>query len=318
MYCKKCGKEIAEGKAFCQYCGEPAGTGTGSALPAASFGIAPQEKKKKHRMPFAIIALLFAAGIGAALFLAKDGSRYKKIMKQVKQYLEEGDYEEALAGCEEAIELKEAYAEAYLISADIYMEEEAYGDAVRILQRGRKAVEDKFEDEVDEKLEEVYQAQAKALAGMWKLDYNLANLIPEEYGGGLFLELNAEIPIVLEITEDGIMNFSVEKEYFAGAQGWLSSAANGIATIYAKNPIAGKLAGKLADMLTGLLIDNIGVVYVYEVEEGNLHCVWQGEGAGEEIYAFEINGSTLTFLEEQTPGADTYYLKFPLTLERIY
>lgn len=318
--CTKCGKEIAEGTAFCQNCGEPAGVG--GRLPASSLENTPQKKKKKSIIPVILLVLVIVAGgIGAALYFTGDSYRCKKSIEMVEQYLEEGDYEEALACCEEVLELDDQYVDAYLISADIYIELEAYGEAADILEKGSKAVKDRDElqEQLEEKLDDVYRAQAKALIGVWKLNYNLADLIPEQYSG--LLDLNAEIPILLEIREDGIMYFSVDKEYFAGAQEWLSSAASMLAAAYTKLPVvsdlAGNMAGNFADILTGLLIDNIGVTYFYEVKESALHCVWSEEGSAEEIYAFEIDGSTLTFLEEQTPGVESYYLKFPLALERI-
>lgn len=317
MYCGKCGKQAGEGTAFCPYCGEALGAGRGTPL-AAAFESASGNKKKKSIMPAVFLAaLLIAGGIGAALYFTSDGYKCKKRIEQAEQYLEEGGYEEALACCGEALELDDEYADAYLISADIYIELEAYGKAAKILEKGRKAVKDKDElcSLLEEKLDEVYLEQAEALVGVWMLNYHLADLIPEEYGS--LFDLDMEIPILLEIREDGVMYFSVENEFFAGAQSFLSTAANVLVTSYVKLPFVGKMAGNFTDIITGLLIENIGVTYKYEVKEGVLHCVWTGEDASEEIYAFEIDGGTLTFLEERTPEVESYYLKFPLTLERV-
>ena len=147
MYCRNCGKQAGEGTAFCPYCGEALGAGGGTPL-AAAFESASGNKKKKSVMPAVFLAaLLIAGGIGAALYFTGDGYKCKKSIEQAEQYLEEGGYEEALACCGEALELDDEYADAYLISADIYIELEAYGKAAKILEKGRKAVKDK--DELD-------------------------------------------------------------------------------------------------------------------------------------------------------------------------
>lgn len=297
---------------FCRHCGEPV---KAKEMPLASpFQNTLQKKEKKNPLPIIVLLLLFAAGgMGAALYLTGNSYHCKKNIEQAEQYLEEGEYEEALACCEEALELNEQCVDAYLVSADIYIELDSYGKAAGILEKGRKKVKD--QDPLDEKLEEVYRAQAKALIGTWKLNYNLINLIPEEYRG--LLNLDMEVPILLEIRADGVMYFSVEQEYFAGAQEALSSIVNAAVTAYVKLPFVGGAAGHFSELLTGLLIDNIGITYTYEVKEDVLHCIWLGEDAAEETYAFEIDGTTLTILEEQTPGANSYYLKFPLTLKKL-
>lgn len=317
MYCRKCGKQVTEGTAFCPCCGEALGAEGRTSLSAA-FESGPENKKKKSIMLVIFLAaLLIVGGIGATLYFTGDGYKCKKNIEQAEQYLEKGEYEEALACCEEAIKLDDQYVDAYLISADIYTELDAYGEAAKILEKGKKAAEDKDElcDRLEEKLDEVYLEQAKALVGVWKLNYHLADLIPEEYGS--LFDLDMEVPILLEIREDGAMYLSVEKEFFAGAQSLLSTGANILATFYAKIPFAGEMAGNFTDIITGLLIENIGITYMYKVKEDVLHCVWSGEDAAEEAYTFEIDGDTLTFLEERTPGVESYYLKFPLTLERV-
>ncbi len=317
MYCGKCGKEIGAGGSFCPHCGAPAKKSEENTV---SVQAVSQEKEKKagkkgKYIGFCLVLVLLIAGAGG-LYLYFTGSSYKcrKLLEQAETYLEEGKYREALECCENMINLDDQCVEAYEKSADIYVAMDAYMDAIEILKDGQKVL-NAHEELLEEKLKEVYQKEAKRLEGVWTLNYNLGDLIPEDYGD--LLGVNIQIPILMEIGGDGVIWFSVEKEYFAGAQSTLSSAASALCTVFLKVPFLGNLAGRLTEFLTGLLIDNVGVSYSYEVKNGVLYCTWSGEDPVVERYEFAIDGDTLIILEELTEGEDSYYLRFPLTLQRV-
>lgn len=316
MFCGKCGKETGAG-GFCPHCGAAVKKSEGNVTPVPVTTREKERKagkKGKHIGHYLILMLLIVGAGGLYLYFIGDSYRCRKFLKQAEAYLEEGKYQEALKYCESAIDLDDQCVEAYQKSADIYVAMDAYGDAIEILKDGQKVLDDK-EEFLEKKLEEVYQKEAKCLEGVWTLDYNLGDLIPEGYGD--LLGVDIQVPILMEIGGDGIIWFSVEKEYFAGAQSTLSSAAQMLCTVYTKIPFLGNLAGKVTDFLTGLLIDNVGVSYSYQAKNGVLYCTWSGDDAAEEMYEFVIDGDNLIFLGELTEGEDSYYLQFPLTLQRV-
>lgn len=86
MYCKKCGKEIQDGAAFCKFCGGrikeegSAGTGSGAFTPMQPLPVAPlpgmpqnEPQKRKKAAPVsvpnfgliltAVIVVVIAAGL---------------------------------------------------------------------------------------------------------------------------------------------------------------------------------------------------------------------------------------------------------------
>lgn len=313
MYCIKCGKEIKPEGGFCRHCGTPVGKRRENADSAPPFLQEKKRKQGKSRGIFLVFALvLFAGAGGGILYFSSDGYKCGKSLEQAKIHLEEGEYQEALKYCKQAVELDDQYIEAYQKSADIYMAMDAYQDAIEILEDGLETTGN--QEGLEKKLEEVYRREAECLIGTWTLDYNLGDLFPEGYGD--FLGVDIRVPILLEIREEGILWFSIEKGYFDEAQSALSSAAGLLGTSITKLPLLGNITEKGMHFLTGLLIDNVGASYAYEARKGVLHCRWSDEEA-EERYEFVIDGDRLIFLREVTEGEGSYYLRFPMTLQRV-
>lgn len=226
--------------------------------------------------------------------------------KELKKYKENFD--------EKREEIYHARVEVYLTRADERMAMDAYSDALAEVNKymraaGTEEIEE-YGEMFDEKREEIYRAQGEALAGVWQLNYDICNLIPKGSTGSYTTPMDT-VPILLEFDGAGGLYLSIEQDYFDGMRQILSDFATAAATAVTRSSLGGKAAGWVTDLVTGLLADNAGVSYSYDVAEDRLYCT-NAEGE-EESYLFEINGATLTF---QSCSEEKYYLDFPLELKR--
>lgn len=192
MFCGRCGKELKEGAAFCGNCGAPVEkTGQQAAGVQSAAGARPEaatlsqpvtqqaagkpgkakrdkkpakaERGKKKRGKTAaivvttlLVVLLAAVGItGAVLYFTGDAYQCEKRLEAADKLYEEGRYEEALAAYTEVLELNAGLAEPYLRCADIYLSQNGYAEAVKLLNRANRRTNWQVE-EIDGKLEEVY------------------------------------------------------------------------------------------------------------------------------------------------------------------
>ena len=152
MYCTKCGKEIEEGASFCGYCGTPwkensvgdEGTPPESQQPAGrEEAVKIKSKKRLTLLPFVIIgiaaAVLLVIVVTGIAVLGSPARRYDRQLSLGEKYLDELDYEKAIAAYKAAIEIDPKNPEAYGALAELYL---ATGDkeaALVILQEGYAA-----------------------------------------------------------------------------------------------------------------------------------------------------------------------------------
>ena len=107
------------------------------------------------------ILIIIAGGILLAVTIAitavlmvsgSDGRKYQKHVEAAQQYLDELQYEQAIAEYELAIEIEPNNMEAYQALAELYVQMEDYGSAVAVLNRG---IEQTESEELADYLEEV-------------------------------------------------------------------------------------------------------------------------------------------------------------------
>lgn len=165
-FCEKCGAELTEGVLFCEKCGAPV-YGQGISGKGTAYIQPESEKKKKGGKKAAIISLIAVAvililiGTGAALYLNSDGYQARKNMELAGENYEAGEYEEALSYYKKALRLDETIVEAYLKSAEIYLVDKSYDEAIKQLKRGIKRVGDEENIEIlNTKLVDVYLEKA--------------------------------------------------------------------------------------------------------------------------------------------------------------
>ncbi|MCR4641277.1 MAG: tetratricopeptide repeat protein [Lachnospiraceae bacterium] len=166
-YCTKCGKELDAEDAFCDGCGAPQpgkSAAAGNALPDAAANSAVYEdaavKKKGRRLLFVLIAaaILLVILIFVIIVLSSYGSTEKQYDRQLslaERYLDELDYDRAVAAFRAAIEIDSSRSDAYIGLAEIYIEEGDYQKAKEVLEEGIEATEGSDKRRLERKLREV-------------------------------------------------------------------------------------------------------------------------------------------------------------------
>lgn len=324
--CAKCGKEIKANEAFCPNCGAAA-VQAGAVVQTGASG---WDKERKHRgdsmtnesrirfpvVRVLLVVLLLIGGAAGIIFWQNTDFKY---IREAKRLIEAGSYEKALEQCEAAINQDGTKPAAYYVAADAYMAMDKYRDAEEMLIKGKANVKKAKQAQIEEKLSEVYRAQAKRLVGVWRLNYDLTDLL----GGigeavGNFVEL--EVPVMLEFTDKGMMSFYLEPEAYAEAKTVLSNAAGGgIGALFGGigAPIGAFVGKKAADYYIGKLLEEGSVEYAYRVDGNVLYCEGAGEGAGEYSCSFAIDGSVLRILEERALGEKSTVFRLPPEIWRV-
>ncbi len=150
MYCPNCGKKCTDEAKYCRYCGTALEKGKradqalpGDPVPADAGEETPQETPRKYLwIIWIVIAAAVCAVVVVVLVLVFGGGRenrtseYATHMETGYAYMEDGEYEEAVAQFKAAIEIEPDEIEAYRSLADAYEEmgetdtaEETYDDA---------------------------------------------------------------------------------------------------------------------------------------------------------------------------------------------
>ena len=158
-FCVQCGAKLEENAAFCSKCGAPAGMTEKDSGKAPDKEAAGKEKSGSGKRiavisVIAVVLLLLLAGVGSAMYLSSDKYQCKRNVRLADKNYEAEAYEEALSYYEAALDLDDTLVEAYLKSADIYLKEDSYEKALKILKRGMKKNED---EESWELLNEEYE-----------------------------------------------------------------------------------------------------------------------------------------------------------------
>lgn len=152
-YCTECGYANPTENNFCENCGaklaEPA---MGSAeeindediVKAAKSDQSPvheKKPKKKKIIIILIIAVLVLAGAAVAVVKymdSKTSAEYNAKVTEGDKYMKELDYEKAEASYLAAIEIEPKKSDTYVKAADVYIAQEDYTKAEKILEKGQK------------------------------------------------------------------------------------------------------------------------------------------------------------------------------------
>lgn len=198
MFCAKCGYELGENAKFCGRCGAKiveAGVPSPAVPPVSAAGatvppippippvvpLAPPPdapkggRKKKKISKFFIIAGIVAAVavIFAAVFVAVGGIDKVQALQQLSlgnKYLDDLDYEEAIAAFEAAIEIEPKMEKAYIGLAEAYIGLGDYDSAIRVLEEG---IEETDSDRLRDYLEEIEESQRRFCGGVYAVDTDL-------------------------------------------------------------------------------------------------------------------------------------------------
>lgn len=145
MHCSKCGKENPDCNKFCEFCG--------SELRKDIKRAGNTKRKAKKGVIIAIAILLILISAFIIYENVSINAEYNAKIEEADRYMEDMDYESAEAAYLEAIEIEPKKDSAYVKMADVYVVQERYDDAIRILKKGQK---DSGSNEIDKKYDEVY------------------------------------------------------------------------------------------------------------------------------------------------------------------
>lgn len=167
MFCKKCGAQLKENAKFCVKCGTPIPSeNAGASVPSGSIieksfdvPIAKEETKEKKSkknvfiiLLIVLLLLMVAAAVGAYFFLFSNDAQYSRAIKKAEQYVNEGEYEQAIGYYLNAISLKEDEEDPYIALAEVYEDDDDTDNAIRILKKGLEKTES---TDIEKKLEKL-------------------------------------------------------------------------------------------------------------------------------------------------------------------
>ena len=151
--CAECGHANSEDNKFCENCGhELAEPAMGSveeindedAVEAAKSDQSPvseKKPKKKKIIIILIIAVLVLAGAAVAVMKymdSRNSAEYNAKVTEGDKYMKALDYEKAEASYLAAIEIEPKKSDTYVKAADVYIAQEDYTKAEKILEKGQK------------------------------------------------------------------------------------------------------------------------------------------------------------------------------------
>ena len=141
MFCEKCGKELYEGAKFCSGCGAVIEGSTAENTVTESSTEAEESVKKKNKNPAVLIAaviivIVVALVIGGVTLYSIPKIRYERQLSLGQKYLDELDYDKAIAAYRAAIEIDPKNPDAYLMLAQVYLDNDDESEAMAILHEG--------------------------------------------------------------------------------------------------------------------------------------------------------------------------------------
>ncbi|MCR4642035.1 MAG: tetratricopeptide repeat protein [Lachnospiraceae bacterium] len=151
MICKKCGAQLNSDERFCYQCGTPV-SGQGNEAAAVTT-----QKRLWLFVLVVVVILLLLVGLLVYKFAVGNMEKhYDEQLALADRYLDELDYDRAIAAYREAITIDPSRTDAYLGLADAYAETDDIEAAIRILEEGSEATGSK---KIRRKLEELREKE---------------------------------------------------------------------------------------------------------------------------------------------------------------
>lgn len=308
--------------------------------PTAKEPKGQKKKKKKGGLIAAIIliVLLAGAGTGGALYFTSDFYNSRKNLKQANADYEAGEYEDALEAYETALSYDDSLLEAYTRSAEIFLGDGKYQDAIDLLQKGLKTdQDDASKSALTEKLTEAYLAgiDSEIAAGDFARAKKLAIKGEKACGDSGFGQKYVEIYAAeadsfvaagdyesalnaldegTEETGDGTLSAKKEEVYLAEASHALETSDCVLAAEILSQGISATGSAKLGETLNNL-IDNTVLITASIYMNGQLYTESQYDGNGNEVQCISYydNGEVYSRVENEYDAAGrktasrTYY-----------
>lgn len=252
-----------------------------------------------------LLILAIAGSVGSYLFLHSSWYQCRKNIKLADACIQQEEYDKALAYCEAALELDTGYADAYLREADSYLAMESYGAAAAALQKGIENVAEKDNGRLSDKLEKVYQTEAKKLIGTWK--FNAAELY----------NLPGEVDEFLEFYDNGTLSVSIDKDAVSKMVGGVGGGLwDAVGEKFSWMVPFLEAGGSMVEWYSGALAGVFGTANFTYTTQGEMLCL-QKDKETTRTCSFTIKGDTLLFTEEIPKGEDCWISDFTLELKRV-
>jgi len=171
MYCKNCGQEIENEATFCMFCGC-------QNINNKSVSKKKRDKKGNRVLPILLLLVVLSGIICGVLYFGDNIRCYINLQLAQKAYRAE-EYTGALRYYKSALEIDDSLTGVYIKIADIYVEEEEYKDALKILEDGIKCVKSSDRGELEENLSNICEEYIEILLADNK--YEKALKIFEDY-----------------------------------------------------------------------------------------------------------------------------------------
>ena len=235
MFCDNCGKEIADASRFCSGCGTPIKRPDPEATvilkPSQAKAIADNPapvispvsanekdtvKKKKSPLPWILlgagvifIGILLITGIAV---LCYPKIQYGRQLSLGQRYLNELDYENAIAAYKAAIDIDPRNPDAYQALADVYVAMDDYDSACEILQEGLKET---GKEELQQLLTEVNIEKEKWIEEntpdpVWEAEFSVVAANETGAISGATIEISEGSTVVLQDKTDSSGNLKTE------------------------------------------------------------------------------------------------------------
>ncbi len=168
MICKNCGADIQDDESFCYKCGVP--------IPKPN-NTKELIAKKRHIWPFVVVSFfVLIVLVTVIVVISVSGSTEKRYAEQLAladRYLDELDYDRAIAAYKEAIKIDPMQADAYIGLGEAYEERGELEATINVLKKGydhtgdeeikeyldklikKRDEQNTVETEVDEELDEL-------------------------------------------------------------------------------------------------------------------------------------------------------------------
>lgn len=109
-----------------------------------------REKRRKKRqrivliekLSVLVICVAVLAGAGALIYNLMPEMKISRQLKEVNAYIETEDYDDAIASCEDVLEIDSSVVQAYSAMAAAYLTKEDVSSAEQVLYRGWEATQD--------------------------------------------------------------------------------------------------------------------------------------------------------------------------------
>ena len=297
--CKNCGVEIPKGEKTCPFCG----TAVDENLDASKDSYKNDRvTKKSSPLPIVIgcvmVLLIIAVAVTGVRVYGSPKAKSDRQLSLGNKYLEELDYDRAIAAYRAAIEIDPKNAAAYKALADIYVEMNDIENAVAVLEEGIDATGDEELKKMLSELKNPISDVAVDNAGNTDLSIANSHLDEQDY--------DAALEMYLAMLDEDPMNADA---YLGIVEVYLRRGDYDTALKYAKEGYDKtgdeRLLEKINMIESGNISDSRGnrlKMTVFD-ENGNIkfwhEYTYDKDGRENGVTSYDVNGNQISHVDEE-------------------